>query len=119
MDRTRELALVAAGGAIGTLARYGLDESVGVVRDLPLSTLLVNLVGSLALGLLVGRGVPERLRLMLGTGLIGGFTTYSAFAVQVQDLGTGGDIALGAAYALVTVLGGFALAVVGLRWGRR
>lgn len=119
MDRTRELALVAAGGAVGTLARYGLDERIGVVRDLPLSTLLVNLVGSLVLGLIVGAGVPERLRLLLGTGLVGGFTTYSAFAVQVQDLGSRGDLALGAGYALVTVVGGFALAVVGLRWGRR
>lgn len=119
MDRTRELALVAAGGAIGTLARYGLDESIGQVQELPLSTLLVNLAGSLALGLLVGRGVPERLRLLLGTGLIGGFTTYSAFAVQVQDLGSRGDLLLGGAYALATAVGGFALAVVGLRWGRR
>lgn len=119
MDRTRELALVALGGAVGTLARYGLDESVGVVGDLPVSTLLVNLVGSLALGLLIGLGVPERLRLLLGTGLIGGFTTYSAFAVQLQDLGSRDDLALGAAYAAVTVLGGLALAVLGLRWGRR
>lgn len=119
MDRTRELALVAAGGAVGTLARYGLDEAVGPAGALPLSTLLVNLVGSLALGMIVGAGVPDRLRLLLGTGLVGGFTTYSAFAVQVQDLGSGGDLALGAGYALLTVVGGLALAVVGLRWGRR
>ena len=119
MDRTRELALVAVGGAVGTIARYGLDESVGVVRDVPLSTLLVNLVGSLALGLLIGAGVPERLRLLLGTGLIGGFTTYSAFAVQVHDLGSGGDLARGAGYAAVTVLGGLASAAIGLRWARR
>ncbi|MCK5892449.1 MAG: CrcB family protein [Aeromicrobium sp.] len=119
MDRTRELALVAVGGAVGTLVRYALDDWVGAVQDLPLSTLLVNLLGSLALGVLVGAGVPERLRLLLGTGLLGGFTTYSAFAVQVQDLGSRGDLLLGAGYALVTVAGGFALAVVGLRWGRR
>ncbi|WP_229051388.1 CrcB family protein [Aeromicrobium sp. Leaf350] len=119
MNRTTDLGLVAGGGAIGTLLRFGLDEAVGSVGDLPLSTLLVNLVGSLALGLLVGHGVSDRLRLLLGTGVIGGFTTYSAFAVQTQELGSASEVVLSAVYPVVTVVGGFALAVLGLRWGRR
>ena len=119
MERFRDIALVAAGGAVGTLARYGLDEALGTVGEVPASTLAVDLTGALALGLLVGLGASTRLRLLLGTGVLGGFTTYSAFAVQVQDLGSRGELALGAGYALVTVVGGFALAALGLRWGRR
>ncbi|GAA1726800.1 fluoride efflux transporter FluC [Aeromicrobium alkaliterrae] len=119
MHRSAALGLVAGGGAVGTLLRFGLDEAVGTVGDLPVSTLLVNLLGSLALGLLVGHGASDRLRLLVGTGLIGGFTTYSAFAVQVQDLTSASDAALAGAYAIGTVVGGFALAVLGLRWGRR
>jgi len=110
---------VAAGGALGTLLRYGLDEAVGVVGDVPVSTLLVNLVGSLAIGVLIGRGLAERTRLLVCVGVLGGFTTYSTFAVQLHDLGTASDGALALAYAVVTVVLGFALAVVGLRWGQR
>ena len=119
MERLRDIALVATGGAVGTLARYGLDEALGTVGEVPASTLAVNLVGALALGLLVGHGVSTRLRLLLGTGLLGGFTTYSAFAIQAHDLGAGGDLVLGAAYAGVTVVGGLVLAALGLRWRRR
>lgn len=119
MERFRDIGLVAAGGAVGTLARYGLDETLGTVGDVPASTLAVNLIGALALGVLVGLGVSNRLRLLLGTGLLGGFTTYSAFAVQVRDLGAGDDVVLATAYAATTVVGGFVLAVLGVRWGRR
>jgi CrcB protein len=116
---TLDTALVATGGALGTLLRYGLDETLGVVGDVPVATLVVNLVGSLAIGVLIGRGLAERTRLLVCVGVLGGFTTYSAFAVQLHDLGSTADGALAFAYAAATVVVGFALAVAGLRWGQR
>ncbi len=82
--------LVAAGGAVGSLARYG----VGVMAarwmglDFPWGTLFVNVLGGLAMGLLAARVGPESvdLRLALGVGLLGGFTTFSAFSLEVVRL---------------------------------
>lgn len=114
------LALVAAGGAVGTWGRAALGQ---VVRrepgGWPWSTLLVNLVGALVLSVmleLLGRlrrgHLP--LRLALGTGLMGGFTTYSAFAVETVDLLRTGQPVLALLYAVLTLLGGLLMALFGL-----
>lgn len=114
------LALVAVGGAAGTLLRWriGLDVRPGAF---PAAILLVNVAGSGLLGYLVGR-VPvrgarsEAVRLALGTGVLGGFTTFSTYAVEVAR--TLDDRPAGAvAYAVVTVLASVAAAVVGLSAG--
>lgn len=84
------LLLVAAGGAIGALARYGVG--VGAARWLglafPWGTLAVNVVGGLAMGILAARVGPEQetLRLALGVGVLGGFTTFSAFSLETVRL---------------------------------
>ncbi len=117
------VALVAAGGAVGTLARYGLDAALpgGDGGGWPVATTVENLVGALALGLLLGalgRG-PESpraraVRLALGTGVLGGFTTFSTLAVEVERSLAAGDGALGVAYGLVSVVVGVAAAALGL-----
>lgn len=83
------LGLVAAGGALGASARGGLvwlaGDDLGTVS---LTTLAINVMGSLALGIVVG-ALGDRHpgpRLFLGTGVLGGFTTYSALAVQATQL---------------------------------
>jgi CrcB protein len=85
--------LVALAGAIGTLVRYGasvvLEASLG--KDFPYATLAVNLLGSFALGVVAelygGRTWHGAdLRLVLGVGLLGGFTTYSSFSVEALGL---------------------------------
>lgn len=120
------VALVAAGGAVGTLARYGVSVAVIGGDRWPAATTAVNLVGALALGLLLGAlgrgpGSPRarRVRLALGTGVLGGFTTFSTLALEVERLAAGGDALLGAAYGLVSVAAGWALALAGVVVGAR
>ncbi len=82
------LVLVALGGALGAAARYGVGA--GFARfgfALPWGTLLVNVLGGLAMGLLVARTLPaDTLRLALGVGVLGGFTTFSAFSLETVRL---------------------------------
>ena len=119
MSEGGALAAVAAGGAIGSLGRWGLASlASGAVW----ATLLVNLSGALAMGLLVtwlARRVPHPLaRPFLAVGLLGGWTTYSSFALDAHDLA--GDGLLGLLGYLVTTLGvGVGAALLGLVIGDR
>lgn len=111
----RELLAVALGGLIGTGARLAIDTLVGQ----PLSTLAINVVGSFALGLLVARlwsSAAPWLRAGLGAGLLGSFTTFSAVAVTLVQLGVSWGAAL---YLALTLALGLAAAWAGLRIGRR
>ena len=111
----RELVAVALGGAVGTGARFAVDALVGQ----PVGTLVVNVVGSLALGLLVARlwsSAAPWLRAGLGPGLLGSFTTFSAFAVTVVSFGLTWSAA---AYLALTVVLGLLAAFAGLRLGAR
>lgn len=109
--------MVFAGGAIGTGLRYGLAL---VLPDGPLATLFVNLTGAFALGWLlgaIGRHADPRAthrRLFLGTGLLGAYTTYSAFVVAL--VAPGAD-ALDWAAAIASLPLGVLLAGAGLRLG--
>lgn len=120
----RTLGLVIAGGAVGVLAREMLLVPVDA-RSLPWATLAVNIAGSLLLGVVVG-WLDDRhpqARAFLGTGVMGGFTTYSAFAVASAGLvgADSGVASFGAAALLIaaSVLGGVVAAFVGLVIGRR
>jgi CrcB protein len=104
-------ALVALGGFLGATARY----AVGTVIVGAAGTLLVNVAGSFLLALLVGVVRSPRLRVLLSTGLLSSFTTYSTFAVETVSLGPAWGLAnVGASYVL-----GFSAALVGLVAGRR
>lgn len=114
MERTAlGIGLVALGGFLGALARFGVDVAAGNVAGL--GTLVVNVVGSFALGYLITRAVGPRTRLLVGTGAISSFTTYSTFAADAVALGTLG----GTAYVVITYGLGFAAALAGLAVGRR
>jgi CrcB protein len=111
--------LVAAGGAAGAFLRWraGLQWPVRA-GTFPLTTFAVNVTGAALLGYLVGR-VPatsprrEAVRLALGTGVLGGFTTFSTFAVETARL----PGATATAYAVASVAAGVVAAVVGLAAG--
>lgn len=104
--------LVALGGALGSLARYAVLEAAPTAR---LATLVVNLSGCLLIGLLVGRRPTDRARAFLGTGVLGGFTTMSAVAVDVASSEEPANVA----YLAISVLGGVALCRLGLAVGSR
>jgi CrcB protein len=114
---------VLVGGLIGTGLRVGLDLMLPHAADrFPWSTFIVNVVGSLALGLLVARvwpTAPAWLRFGLGTGLLGSFTTFSALAASVVTLTAGGDPLLAVGYLAASLVVGIGAAVAGLRIGAR
>lgn len=119
----RLLAIVAVGGATGSLARYAVARLLPTPSDgFPTATFVTNLSGAFLLGLLLellartgpDEGQLRRARLLLGTGLIGAFTTWSTLAVEVVLLGRDGRTALALGYGLVSVLGGLLTAALGI-----
>ncbi len=119
------LAAIFLGGALGTVARYLLEAHHPIpAGSFPWPTLLVNLSGSLAIGLLVplSEHVTPRaplFRPLVIVGLLGGWTTYSTLAVDATLLAKGGDVVTCLAYLVATVAGGLALVVLGYAIGRR
>ena len=109
---------VALGGGIGALARYQLGRFItawlgpAIVTTFPFATLAVNAIGSLLMGLLAGwlaqRGdglgmQGDQLRLLLGVGLLGGFTTFSAFSLEMVLLVERGNYGLAGLYVLLSL----------------
>lgn len=115
------LLLVVLGGAIGVAARAALTLPFGADAHplvLPALTLAVNVTGSLLLGILVGvlNGRMPHVRAFAGTGVLGGFTTYSAFSVHVVTT-AGAAPVVGLALAAVSVFAGALAAAAGMRLG--
>jgi CrcB protein len=113
----RDVLLVALGGALGASGRYGVSLwSARAFGDaLPWGTLAVNVVGGFAMGLLAGfAGERRDLMLLLGVGVLGGFTTFSAFSIEVVRLAERGAGGTAAAYALASVVLSAGAALAGL-----
>ena len=114
----RRILLVAAGGTVGTAARLGLGLILPDPGGFPVAVLVANLVGALLIGLLAARlPATAELRLALGTGVLGGFTTYSAFMTGTLSLWTDEPV-VAVAYAVGSLALGLAAAALGLRIGR-
>jgi CrcB protein len=124
--------VVGAGGVVGTAGRYGLARWIPTEGGLPVATLTANLVGAFLLGVLLellvraGRETPGRrvLRLGIGTGVMGGFTTFSSLALEVEKLFDAGRTWLALTYGLGSVVVGFVVCLGGVvlssrRVGRR
>jgi fluoride exporter len=105
---------VALFGACGAVARFRVDGAVSarLPGDFPAGTLVVNLTGSFALGVLVGASASHRLAFLLGTGFMGGYTTFSTWMVESERLGEVGDVLLLVANLFLSLLLGFALAAL-------
>lgn len=121
-----EAGLVAAGGSIGTVARYGLDLVVGPAAGVPVDILAANVSGAFLLGLLIHllavhagpSSRRRRLRLALGTGVLGGYTTYSLLATDVALLLLDGHLLTGLGYGLGSVVLGAVASWAGILTGR-
>jgi CrcB protein len=112
---------VLVGGLVGTGLRLGIDALIPHGDDaFPWSTLVINVVGSFALGVLVARVwplAPAWLRLGLGTGLLGSFTTFSAMALSLLTLTQHGHVGIAVGYLAASLVLGLAAAALGLRFG--
>jgi CrcB protein len=119
----RDLVAVAVGGALGTGVRLALDRAFATNDGLfPVSTLIVNIVGSFLLALIVAElweRSPAWIRAGLGAGLLGSFTTFSALAVAVVHLIGVDQWMLAVIYLAATVVLGLAAAACGLWLGSR
>ncbi|WP_345217408.1 CrcB family protein [Georgenia halophila] len=122
------LTVIALGGAVGALARYGLALALPHgAGAFPWATWVTNVVGCLLVGVLMGAidvaGRPHRLlRPFLGVGLLGGFTTFSTYTVEVHELLDAGALTTAFAYLAGTVLAALAAVAAGLaltRWATR
>ncbi|MDF2981631.1 MAG: fluoride efflux transporter CrcB [Devosia sp.] len=112
--------LVGIGGALGALARFGAQNWISSLPNgFPVATLLINIVGSIAMGVLIGvlaKFTPQHqneIRLFVAVGVFGGFTTFSSFSLDAITLIERGDILLAAVYIVGSVL----LSLAGLWMG--
>ena len=107
---------IAAFGAVGAYARFAVGAWVTARRPgaFPAGTFVVNLTGAFALGLLTGLSVTGDALLVLGTGMLGAYTTFSTWMVEAQRLGEDGDLTVMVSYLAWSMVGGVATA--GLGW---
>lgn len=117
------IASIALGGAAGSVLRYVLNRWVGQPDGLPLGILVVNLSGTLVLGLvatlfLERLGVSDNMRLAITVGLLGGFTTFSTVWLDTLHLLNGGRWVWALTNLLVSAVGGLAAAWLGQQLAR-
>jgi len=117
---------VAVGGAVGAVLRYHVGRVANNLAPsgstFPWGTLAVNIAGSLAMGALIGwlaRGTlseqsAENARLLIGVGILGGFTTFSAFSSELVTMIHRGQAGMAAGYAAASLAAGVAAVLVGL-----
>lgn len=103
--------VVAAGGAVGAALRHGVNQWAlqALGAGFPWGTLAINVAGSVLMGILVGAfallwDAPQSMRLFLTTGVLGGFTTFSAFSLDAVSLMQRGQISEAAFYVLASVV---------------
>ncbi|KTR06183.1 camphor resistance protein CrcB [Aureimonas ureilytica] len=119
--------LVALGGGLGSVLRYGagLAAARWLGTAFPFGTLFVNVTGSFAMGVLVEflarryGGADANLRLLLATGVLGGYTTFSSFSLDFATLAERGELATAFVYLAVTILAGLGALFAGLALARQ
>lgn len=114
-DLAKQFRLVAVGGALGTIVRYGMSSILSGVG----TVLALNVIGSLFLGWLAARHRNSSLWRMVGVGFCGGLTTFSTFALDVATWLDRGDVADGVGLLTVTVFGALGAVVTGFALGTR
>jgi CrcB protein len=107
-------------GGVGAIARFVLDGALSARfgRAFPFGTLAVNLSGAFTLGVVVGAALDQDAYRLIGTGLIGAFTTFSTWALESHRLGEDGELRLGVLNFAVSLVLGVAAAWAGRHLGR-
>ena len=102
-------------GACGALLRFFVDGVVAgrIGRDFPLGTLVVNVSGALALGLVVGLGFSGDRLVLVGTATLGSYTTFSTWMLETQRLAEAGELGNAAGNALISLVVGLGAAALG------
>ncbi len=112
-----DFVIVALGGAVGCLCRYMIQQMPLLGADRTWPTLAVNIIGCLLIGfiatLIDSHGGMRQLRLLLVTGFLGGFTTYSTFTLDAATLLRAGEALRAFGYVAVTFVTGFAAYIIG------
>jgi CrcB protein len=106
-------------GGVGALLRFRLDAAVQLrtARDFPTGTFAVNVAGSFCLGVLTGLGVGGGTSLVLGTGLLGSFTTFSTWMLETERLGEEGEDRMALVNVFLPLAAGLAAAALGWATG--
>ncbi|WP_145150192.1 fluoride efflux transporter CrcB [Paenibacillus xylanexedens] len=120
----KELLYIGVGGFLGTLTRYAIQLGIPTAHvGFPWAVLLINAIGSLFLGWFFTIAVPGKitpqLRLAIGTGFTGAFTTFSTFTLDIVRLSEGGEWVKAAIYMIVSLLAGLLLCALGMSLGQR
>ena len=116
---------IAVGGALGALARYGIGISLADkwVKGFPVPTLLINISGAFLLGLVNTLfqerfPVPPPVRLGIGVGFLGAYTTFSTFSFEIISLFESGRVGEGVLYAVLSLVLGLIGVVIGIGVGK-
>ena len=112
-------------GLVGVFARYGLNSfAVNILGfEFPAATIVINILGSFLIGLTFVAGsealvISEDMRIVLMAGLLGGFTTFSAFSLEAVGLFTAGRYVFAGLYVLLSIGGGISATLLGIYIGR-
>jgi CrcB protein len=118
--------VVGAGGFLGAIARYAVGVWIETFwrRDFPLATLLVNVTGCFILGFFLALAaerisITPMMRLLVATGFVGAYTTFSTFEYETQRLTTTGAFGWALVNVLTSVVAGYAAVQLGVAFGRR
>ncbi|PEB49132.1 fluoride efflux transporter CrcB [Bacillus pseudomycoides] len=112
--------LVAIGGFFGAITRFGISNwfKKRNAISFPIATFLINITGAFLLGYIVGKGIDKSWQLLLGTGFMGAFTTFSTFKLESIQLFTNKKFGVSFLYLGATYSIGILLAFLGMKLGR-
>lgn len=124
MNVIHEILLVGCGGMAGALARHGIGTITSRLfeTNLPLGTLIANVIGCFLMGLLIGSGTAEanpKLKLLFGVGFMGSLTTFSTFGAETIHHASNSHWSIPAGNLLANVILGLAAVVMGILLGKR